>query len=37
MEYAKEMDIADDDDEYAVGENGKNEPLVEGNNNNNNE
>ncbi len=30
MEYAKEVDIANDGDEYAVGDNGNNKPLVEG-------
>ncbi len=33
MEYAKEVDIADDNDEYAVGNDGNNEPLAEGNDN----
>jgi hypothetical protein len=32
MEYAEEVDIANDDDEYAVGDDGDNEPLAEGNN-----
>ncbi len=36
MEYAEEVDIADDDDEYAVGDNGDNEPLAEGNDDDNN-
>jgi hypothetical protein len=27
MEYAEEVDIADDDNEYAVGNDGNNEPL----------
>jgi hypothetical protein len=31
MEYAKEVDIADEDDDYAVGNNGDNKPLAEGN------
>jgi hypothetical protein len=35
MEYAKEVDIADDGNEYAVGDNGNNDPLAEGNNDNN--
>ncbi len=31
MEYAKEVDIADNDNEYAVGIDGNNEPHAEGN------
>ncbi len=31
MEYAKEDDIANNDDEYAIGNSGNNEPLAEGN------
>jgi hypothetical protein len=34
MEYPEEVDIADDDDEYAIGNDGDNEPLAEGNDNN---
>jgi hypothetical protein len=30
MEYAEEEEIANDDDEYAVGDHGNNEPLAEG-------
>ncbi len=30
MEYAKEVDIATNNNEYAVGDNGDNEPLAEG-------
>jgi hypothetical protein len=37
MKYAKEVDITADNDEYAVGDNGNNEPLAEGNDNKNNE
>jgi hypothetical protein len=37
MEYAKEVDIAADDNEYAIGNNCNNEPLAEGNNNDDNE
>jgi hypothetical protein len=33
MEYAKEVDIAADDDEYAIGDDGDNKPLAEGNDN----
>ncbi len=33
MEYAKEVDIAANDDEYAVGDDGNNKPLAEGNDN----
>ncbi len=33
MEYAEEVDIAADDDENAVGDDGDNEPLTEGNDN----
>ncbi len=33
MVYAEEVDIAADDDEYAVGDDGDNEPLAEGNDN----
>ncbi len=36
MKYAKEVDIADNDNEYAVGNNGNNKPLAEGDDNNNN-
>jgi hypothetical protein len=35
MEYAKGVDIVNDDNEYAVGNNGDNEPLAEGDDNNN--
>jgi hypothetical protein len=35
MEYAKEVDIADNDDEYGIGNNGNNKPLAEGDNNDN--
>jgi hypothetical protein len=35
MEYAKEVDIANDNNEYAVGNNGDNKPLAEGNNDDN--
>ncbi len=31
MEYAEEVDIANDDNEYAVDEDGNNKPLAEGN------
>jgi hypothetical protein len=31
MEYAKEVDIANNDNEYAIGNNGNNKPLAEGN------
>ena len=34
MEYAEEVDIADDNDEYAVGDDGDNKPLAEGNDDN---
>ncbi len=37
MEYAKEGDIADGNNEYAIGDNGSNKPLAEGNNNDNDE
>ncbi len=37
MVYAKEVDIATDDDEYAIGDNSNNKPLDEGSNNNGNE
>jgi hypothetical protein len=30
MEYTKEVDIADDDDEYPVGDDGNIKPLAEG-------
>jgi hypothetical protein len=30
MEYAKEVDTANEDDKYAVGDDGGNEPLAEG-------
>ncbi len=33
MEYAEEVDIAANDDEYAIGDDGNIEPLVEGNDN----
>jgi hypothetical protein len=33
MEYAEEVDIATDNDEYAIGDDGNNEPLAEGNDN----
>ncbi len=32
MEYAKEVDITNDNDEYAISNNGNNKPLAEGNN-----
>ncbi len=35
MENTKDVDIADNNDEYAIGNNDKNEPLAEGNDNNN--
>ncbi len=34
MEYTKEVDNANDDNEYAIGNNGNNEPLAEGNDDN---
>ncbi len=37
MEYAKEVDIATEDNEYAIGNNGDNEPLAEGNDNDDDE
>ncbi len=37
MEYAKEVDIANNNDEYAIGNNGDNEPLAEGDNNDDHE
>jgi hypothetical protein len=37
MEYAKEVDIATNNDEYSVGDNGNNEPLAEGDDNDDNE
>jgi hypothetical protein len=33
MEYAKEVDIANNNDEYAIGNDGNNEPLAEGSDN----
>ncbi len=33
MEYAEEVDIANDDDEYAVDDDGDNKPLAERNGN----
>jgi hypothetical protein len=36
MEYAKEVDIATNKDEYAIGKDGNNKPLAEGNNNEDN-
>jgi hypothetical protein len=33
MEYAEEMDTANNNDEYAIDNNGDNEPLAEGNDN----
>ncbi len=33
MKYAKEVDITADEDEYAIGDNGNNKPLAEGNDN----
>jgi hypothetical protein len=33
MEYAKEVDIAANDNEYAIGNDGDNEPLAEGKDN----
>ncbi len=36
MKYAKEVDIANDDNEYTVGSDGDNKPLAEGNNNDDN-
>ncbi len=33
MEYAREMDITKEDNEYATGSDGNNEPLAEGNDN----
>jgi hypothetical protein len=35
MEYAKEVDIANNHNEYAVGNDGNDEPLAEGNKDNN--
>jgi hypothetical protein len=35
MEYTKEVDIAADDYEYAIGDDGNNKSLAEGNNDNN--
>ncbi len=35
MEYAKEVDIAANNDEYAIGDDGDNKPLAEGNDNGN--
>ncbi len=37
MKYAEEVDMADDDDEYAVDDNGDNEPLGEGDGNDDDE
>jgi hypothetical protein len=37
MEYAKEVDIANHDDEYAIDNDNKNKPLAEGDDNDNNE
>ncbi len=37
MVYAKEVDIATNDDEYAIGNNGDNEPLAEGDDNDDDE
>jgi hypothetical protein len=37
MEYAKEVDIANNNNAYAIGDNGKYKPLAEGNNNNDDE
>ncbi len=37
MEYAEEVDIANNKDEYAVGEDGNNELLAEGNDDNDDE
>jgi hypothetical protein len=37
MDYAKEMDIANDDNEYAVGDDGNNKTLAEGNDNDDDE
>jgi hypothetical protein len=37
LEYAKEGDIAKDDDEYTVGDIGDDKPLAKGNDDNNNE
>ncbi len=36
MEYAKEVDMANGDDEYVVGSDGDNKPLAEGNDNDDN-
>ncbi len=36
MEYTKEVDIANKEDEYAIGNDGNNKPLAEGNNDDNN-
>jgi hypothetical protein len=37
MEYAKEVNIVDDNNEYAIGNNGDNKPLAEGNDDDNDE
>jgi hypothetical protein len=37
MEYAKEVDITNENNEYAIGDNGNNKPLAEGDNNNDKE
>jgi hypothetical protein len=37
MEYDEKVDIADDNDEYAVDNNGNNESLAEGDNNDDDE
>jgi hypothetical protein len=37
MEYAEEVDIANNNDEYAIGNDGDNEPLAEGNDNDDDE
>jgi hypothetical protein len=37
MEYDEEVQIATDNDEYAVGNDGNNKPLAEGDDNNDNE
>jgi hypothetical protein len=33
MEYTKEVDIANNDDEYAIGNDGNDKPLAESNGN----
>jgi hypothetical protein len=37
MEYAKKVDIPNNDNEYAIGDGGDNKPVAKGNNNNNGE